>query len=201
MHNLLQVLGEFFVFALSAIFIENAIFSRALGASRALALAKRRRHIGIYGALLTVITTTASFISWAINQISIYIFQITMLEPLIFITSIGIVYLIAYILIRHLCPKLFESIGYYLPIATFNCAVMGGVLLAVHQDFSLVQTLGFGFGTGIGFTLATLLILDGLDKLEGKKIPQAFKGLPLMLVYIGILSLAIYGLIGHQLPF
>ena len=63
-----------------------------------------------------------------------------------------------------------------------------------------MKTCGFAFGSGAGYTLALLLISEGRKRIALSDVPRAFRGLPVALIYIGILSLAIYGLIGHQLP-
>jgi len=68
-------------------------------------------------------------------------------------------------------------------------------------EASLASWLGYAFGTGIAFFLASILVFEGTRKLKGSHIPEAFRGLPATLIYIGILSLAFYGLIGHKLPF
>jgi len=59
----------------------------------------------------------------------------------------------------------------------------------------------FGLGAGIGFTLATFFISVAYDYLYSAAIPRAFRGFPILLIYIGLLSLAFYGLVGHQLQY
>ena len=47
------------------------------------------------------------------------------------------------------------------------------------------------------FALVAVLVVDeGRRRLRSKDIPHIFRGLPSVLIYIGILSLAIYGLVG-----
>ena len=74
------------------------------------------------------------------------------------------------------------------------------MILAANLQNSLSSTLGYGIGTGIGYMLALLLIYFGRRRLELIALPRAFKGLPILLLYIGLISLAVYGMIGHQLP-
>ena len=84
--------------------------------------------------------------------------------------------------------------------AAFSCAVLGTILIAFSGGYGFVKTVGFAFGSGIGYTAALLLVREGRRRIALSDVPRAFRGLPIMLLYIGILSLAIYGLIGHQLP-
>ena len=54
---------------------------------------------------------------------------------------------------------------------------------------------------GIGIVvlvLAVLLVTEARHRLRSKAIPKAFRGLPITLVYIGVLALAIYGITGHS---
>ena len=86
-------------------------------------------------------------------------------------------------------------------MSAFNCTVLGALLLSTNEMRSAAGMIGFGLGSGIGFTMAAYLISIAFDKLNSEKIPKAFRGFPIAMIYIGILSLAFYGLVGHELPF
>ena len=74
--------------------------------------------------------------------------------------------------------------------------VLGTLLVAASQNYNLLQSIGFGFGSGVGYLVAVLVVDEGRRRLRSKDIPHIFRGLPSVLIYIGILSLAIYGLVG-----
>jgi len=84
------------------------------------------------------------------------------------------------------------------PLAALNSGVLGTVLVERTQSFTLGQSLGFGLGSGLGYVLAVLLVTEARHRLRSKAIPKAFRGLPITLVYIGVLALAIYGFTGHS---
>ena len=46
--------------------------------------------------------------------------------------------------------------------------------------------------------LAVLLVTEARHRLRSRAIPSAFRGLPITLIYIGVLALAIYGFTGHS---
>ena len=97
------------------------------------------------------------------------------------------------------CSSAFSAIrAAVLPMATFNSAVLGVMLLTATQGFSWVQTMGFALGSGVGYMMAVVIVTEGQRKLRSRSVPAAFKGLPVTLLYIGILSLAIYGFTGHR---
>ena len=86
-------------------------------------------------------------------------------------------------------------------MATFNTCLLGTLLISSVQNFNFAQTLGFALGSGIGYVLAVAVVMGGEKRLESEKIPAMFRGLPITLLYIGILALAIYGFTGHMAAF
>ena len=88
-----------------------------------------------------------------------------------------------------------------LPMATFNTCILGTLFISTIQSFSLVQTMGFALGSGVGYVLAVQVVTEGQRKLQSDAVPATFRGLPITLLYIGILALAIYGFTGHMLAF
>ena len=86
-----------------------------------------------------------------------------------------------------------------LHLAMFNSAVFGSLILCSNGQFTLTQTIGFCLGSGIGFTVATLYVAEGQRKIRNREVPGSFKGLPVTLLYIGILSLCIYSFTGYSL--
>ena len=85
-----------------------------------------------------------------------------------------------------------------LPLAAVNSGVLGTVLVERTQSFTLEQSMGFGLGSGLGYLLAVMLVTEADRRLRSEAIPEAFRGLPITLVYVGVLALAIYGFTGHS---
>ncbi len=202
----MQDLLNFFAAAVMAIFIENTIFTRALGTSRMLAVAKSPKMTFAFGISITIVTTVSGSLAWLCN---LYIKTLSFryyIEPLVNVVILTVVYLIFCILCLLIFPKFYKRMKHVLTLAVFNCATLGALLLPAHNSVTLTESrlstwVGFSFGTGIAFLIATILVSEGMRKLEASNVPKAFKGLPATLIYIGILSLAFYGLIGHELPF
>ena len=202
----MQFLVSFFTAALAAIFVENTIFTRALGTSRMLMVIKSPKTMLKFGVLLPCITTVSGFLAWLVN---LYIRRFAFkyyIEPLAFVLVLVFVFVAVSLALYFLYPQRYKKYSEILLLAVFNCAALGAILLPAHNSLlsvesSLATWVGFSFGTGIAFFLATLLVFEGTRKLKGSHIPKAFRGLPATLIYIGILSLAFYGLIGHELPF
>lgn len=184
------------------IFLENLIFTRALGSSMALLVARNKISIVIFGTILTLITVVASVIVWFAGPFIDK--QNANIKPLIFIVIIAIVYIVALLIVSNcFSSKLKKTIISIIHLSAFNSAVFGALLLGNNiykSQMDLSGYIGLGLGVGIGFTLAIFLIYIAYDYLYSTRIPKAFRGFPIMLLYIGIISLAFYGLVGHKLP-
>lgn len=200
----MEALGHFFIYAMTAIFLENAVFTRTLGIGR-LAFSSSQRRILIHGTMLTAITFISSFLCYAVNDLFYEMENYALYRPLFFllcVTAVYLLFVLFYFLLRKRFPfaRNLSDVMQLLPVSAFNCAVIGSLVLSATVQRTLPMIAGFGLGAGIGYTLALLLIFTGHKRMELVHLPRAFKGMPIMLLYIGIVSLAIYGLIGHQLP-
>jgi len=76
---------------------------------------------------------------------------------------------------------------------------VGTVLLTNYQGMTLLQSIGFGLGSSVGYLFAMLLITEGDRKIAHDRVPESLRGLPITLVYISVLALAVYGLTGHAI--
>ena len=113
---------------------------------------------------------------------------------------------VAFFIVLLLVVLLFRSSGAkdivaVLPMATFNTCILGTLLIGTTRHFDLLQTMGFALGSGVGYVLAVLVVREGARKLDNEDVPATFRGLPVTLLYIGILALAIYGFTGHLISF
>ena len=191
----------FFSYALLAIFAQNAVFTRALGVSRMVQLVgDDRTSSALFGMMLCitqVLVAPAAFFAgrWFIAPLD----NRAQLRPLVYIASIALVCLAEHLvlwLLRSL-PRRAQLLR-IVPLAALNSGVLGTVLVERTQTFTLGESLGFGLGSGLGYVLAVLLVTEARHRLRSKAIPKAFRGLPITLVYIGVLALAIYGFTGHS---
>ena len=191
----------FFSYALLAIFAQNAVFTRALGVSRMVQLVgDDRTSSALFGMMLCitqVLVAPVAFFAgrWFIAPLD----NRAQLRPLVYIASLAVACLAEHLvlwLLRSL-PRRSQLLR-IVPLAALNSGVLGTVLVERTQTFTLGQSLGFGLGSGLGYVLAVLLVTEARHRLRSRAIPKAFRGLPITLVYIGVLALAIYGFTGHS---
>ena len=193
---------DMFLMAVVAIFLENTIFSRALGTSTSLYLVRKQFSVFWVGLIMTVIITVASVGAYFLNPLLVKLSFSYYIAPAVYVAVIGIVYIAALLITQRFANKRREDILSIIHVSAFNCASLGAILLATSlTDVTLAGYLGFAIGSGLGFTLATYLVRLAYERLSSEDVPAMFRGFPITLIYIGLVSLAIYGLIGHQLPF
>ena len=200
MRDVVNAWVVFFGYAVLAVFAQNAIFTRALGVSRLVQLVgDDRTSSWLFGLQLCITQVLVAPIAWYAGSGIAPLANRAQLRPLVYIASIAVVCLAEHLvlwLLRSL-PRRAQLLR-IVPLAALNSGVLGTVLVERTQSFTLGQSLGFGLGSGIGYVLAVLLVTEARHRLRSKAIPKAFRGLPITLVYIGVLALAIYGFTGHS---
>ena len=199
MREVLNAVGLFFSYAVLAIFAQNAIFTRGLGVSRLVQLVGDDRTSSWWFALMLCITQVlvaplAFFAGGGIAPLE----NRAQLRPLVYLGCIALVCLFEYLVLRLVKGPRSGLLIRILPLAALNSCVLGTVLVERTQSFTLGQSLGFGLGSGLGYLLAVMLVTEAKNRLRSRAIPAAFRGLPITLVYIGVLALAIYGFTGHS---
>lgn len=202
MNILLQSLGNFLIFALIAMFVQNAVFARGFGVSRLVKLVGDSAVDSmIFCALLCLIQVISAPMSFYVNnwlnQPQFWFREY--IRPLSLVVCAIVAFFIVMVILGLVNPRNKKELLRVLPLATFNCAVLGPLIIASTQSYDFVQTVGFALGSGLGYGIAVLLVTEGQRKLKSPKVPSTLRGLPINLIYIGILALAIYGLTGHRL--
>ena len=199
MSDVLHLVGVFFNYAVLAIFAQNAVFTRSLGVSRLVQLVGDERTSSWWFALMLCITQVlvaplayfaGSFIAPLPNR--------AQLRPVMYLTCIAAVCLFELLVLKLAKGPRSGQLIRILPVAAVNSGVLGTVLVERIQSFTLEQSLGFGLGSGLGYLLAVMLVTEAQNRLRSRAIPEAFRGLPVTLIYIGVLALAIYGFTGHS---
>ena len=191
MNDVMQAVGVFFSYAVLAVFAQNAVFTRGLGVSRLVQLVGDERTSSGWFALLLCVTQVlvaplafyaGGFIAAQSNP--------AQLRPLVYLACVAVVSLFEFIVLWAARGKRHGGqLLRILPLAAVNSGVLGTVL---------VESMGFGLGSGLGYLLAVMLVTEADRRLRSEAIPEAFRGLPITLIYIGVLALAIYGFTGHS---
>ena len=172
MSVILEALAEFVLYAVLAAFAQNAVLSRALGVSHLVRLVDDGATGNVRPLVFLLITTAACGLVW-----------------LVYWQALG----------KKQSDDAHKEMGALLTTASFNSCVLGTMLIVTIQSLTLPQAIGFALGSGGGYYLAVVLVAEGQRRLRNRRIPMSFRGLPITLLYLGMLALAIYGFTGHTL--
>lgn len=185
------VFTRFLAAALLGIFIENAVFERALGISIVLYSARKTENMkGIFVSVLYV-TTLSSMLTCLTDRYFSDWQYYNILIPFIYLFIISAVYLLTLVLVWRFFPDTFKKVKKYVHLAVFNCAVLGALFIQSQIGGTFASYVGYGVGTGVGFLLASYLLGAADSRLNSKTVPAAFRGMPITLIYIGVISLAL----------
>ena len=202
MNDILKILVEFFGYSLIAIGAQNAIFTRALGLSSGMRMLNDPRKNTLYfcGALTVFQLMTSVIVYFVMPLVSAAGFAHLrrFVLPTIIVLACTVSYVVVVALLSVIASKeRFKELIQSVTSASITGTIVGTVMLTSYQGLSLLQSIGFGLGSSVGYMLALLLISEGDRKIAHDKVPESLRGLPITLVYISVLALAIYGLTGH----
>ena len=177
--------------------MQNAIFERALGSNVVIYASRKNTHVVGFTVGMTAMTTIASIISYFLDGLLLPLELGYLFMPLVYVTVISVLYVLALMFLWRVFPRTFALIKKHAHLAIVNCTVLGALFLNSAYGNDIWSYIGYGFGTGIGFFLACFLLHIAQEKLDSDKIPRAFRGYPVMLIYIGIVSMGFYVLVGY----
>lgn len=196
-----EVFARIVSLAMVSVFTQNAIFDRAFGANVVIYASRKDTHVAGFTVGMTAMTTVASIVSYFFDGLVLPLKYGYLFMPLIYLGIIGLLYMLGLFLLWKFFHDTFRRVKKFAHLAIFNCAVIGALFLNSSYGSDLAGYIGYGFGTGIGFFLACFMLNIAHDRLDSEKIPRVFKGYPIMLIYIGIVSLAFNVLVGYTADF
>ncbi len=187
------------IIAITAVLIQNFIFSRFLGICPFLGVSNNPKNAFGMGMAVTFCITVASIATYALNTYVLIPYDLEYLQTIGFILIIASLVQLIEMFLRKFIPALYNALGIYLPLITTNCAVLGACLLNIQYGFGFVQSVAFGFFSSIGFTLALLVMAGVRERLVLANPPKAFEGMPIVLVTAALISMAFSGFQGLKL--
>ena len=193
-----------FTILISTIFINNYVLSRMLGLCPYLGVSKKLDSAIGMGLAVIFVMTMASFITYILYKFVLIPYHIEYLRTIAFIIVIAALVQLVEMIIEKVSPSLYMALGIFLPLITTNCAVLGVAVLNIEsgfitQDFGLLNSVVQGFGAGVGFTLALLLMAGIRERLEIAMIPENLKGLPITFITAGLMAMAFLGFSGMKI--
>ncbi|MFA9453456.1 MAG: electron transport complex subunit RsxA [Candidatus Aminicenantaceae bacterium] len=180
----------------AAIFVQNYVLYYFLGICPFLGVSKKIGSAVSMGMAVTFVMVITAVVSWMINHWILIPYKLNFLQIVSFILVIAALVQLVEMFIRKISPPLYQALGIYLPLITTNCAIMGLALLAALKNFSFLETVIYGIGSGLGFTLAIVLMAGIREQLDLADVPEPLKGAGIALIVAGIMALAFTGFSG-----
>ena len=199
------------IIAVGAIFLNNFVFSRVLGICPYVGVSAQLDSAIGMGMAVTFVLSMASMVAWVIHTyilaptpVNLFYHllalpkppDLTFLKTIVFILVIATLVQFVEMVIQKTSPALYKSLGIYLPLITTNCAVLGVAILNVQEQHAFVESLLYGFGSALGFTLVLLLFTGLRERLALAQLSEAMAGAPIGFVTAGLLALAFMGFAG-----
>lgn len=184
----------FILYLFASALAQNIVLATGFGSSMLLRIVRHPKDIGVFSAVLTAFAVLTVAIAYPIDQIIGIGFWAKLSRPLIIVGIAVVLYWIASLVLSKGFPKFYARIGKSLPLAAFNNLVIGVALVCNHSfSLSFLGAIGFAIGGCVGFVVLSYLTAEGIERVDNPDIPAAFRGLPILLLYVGLMALAVMG--------
>ena len=192
-----------------AVFIENMALAFFLGMCTFIAVSKKvQTAIGLGVAVIVVLVITVPLNNLIYNYLlkegalawaGLPDVDLSFLGLLTYIGVIAAVVQILEMALDKYVPALYNALGVFLPLITVNCAIMGASLFMVERDYTLVESVVYGFGAGAGWALAIVLLAGIRERLKYSDVPHGLRGLGITFITVGLMALGFMSFSGVQL--
>ncbi|NLY39106.1 MAG: electron transport complex subunit RsxA [Firmicutes bacterium] len=178
------------------ILVDNFVLQRFFGICPFVGVSRKMETAVGMSMAVVFVMTLATLATWLVYTYVLTPLELQYLQIVAFILIIASLVQLVETVLRKISPTLYQGLGIFLPLITTNCAVLAVALLAVQEEFTLVEAVVFGIAAAIGFSLALLIMAGIRERLEFAKIPRPLQGTAITLITAGILSLAFMGFKG-----
>ncbi len=187
---------EFLLLLISTVLVNNFVLVNFLGLCPFMGVSgKLETAIGMSLAT-TFVLTLASLCSYLVDHYLLVPLDLLYLRTLSFILVIAVVVQFTEMVVHKTSPTLYRLLGIFLPLITTNCAVLGVALLNVNARHNFINSVVYGFGAAVGFSLVLILFAAMRERLAAADVPVPFKGAAIAMITAGLMSLAFMGFTG-----
>jgi Na+-transporting NADH:ubiquinone oxidoreductase subunit E len=192
-----------------AVFVENLALAFFLGMCTFLAVSKRIETALGLGVAVVLVQTITVPVNGLIHQylleegalawLGLPEVDLSFLGLITYIGVIAAMVQILEMLLDRWFPALYQALGIFLPLITVNCAILGGSLFMVERGYDLAESTVYGFGSGLGWALALVLLAGIREKLKYSDVPEGLQGLGITFIITGLMAMAFMSFSGIQL--
>jgi electron transport complex protein RnfA len=191
--------GYLFSILISALLINNFVFTKYLGLCVFFGTSKRKDTAKGMGFTFTIVMVVSAIMSWFFYQYVMKPFNLNFLQIVVFIGLVSLTVQAVDTVLRKVNPALFQSFGVYLVLVIANCVIIAVPLILADNEYNFLETLMLSFGAGSGFLLALYLMSSVRERMEFAQIPKTFEGIPIAFIVAGQFALAFLGFSGLKI--
>jgi electron transport complex protein RnfA len=187
---------KLFELIVGASLINNFVFTRFLGLCIFFGVTKKVGTAVGMSITFTLVMMLSAAMSWAVFSYVLVPFDITFLKIVVFIGIVAGLVQASDTIMRKIAPALFHKLGIYLALISTNCIILAVPLINASEKYSFLESIAFALGSGLGFSLALVIMASIREKLDLADVPAPFKGLPIAFVVSGMIALSFAGFSG-----
>ena len=187
---------EYLLLLIGTVFVNNIVLVKFLGLCPFMGVSRKVETAIGMSAATTFVLTLSAVLSYLINSWILAPLELEYLRTIAFIIAIAAVVNFTEMVVHKTSPLLYNVLGIFLPLITTNCAVLGVALINVQEQNSFVESVIYGFGAALGFSLGLILFAAMRERINVADVPAPLRGSAIGLVTAGLMSLAFMGLAG-----
>ncbi len=187
---------EYLLIFISAIFVNNIVLSQFLGICPFLGVSKKIDTALGMGAAVAFVLTLSTIVTYLLQHFVLSPLGLEYLQTLAFILVIAALVQMVEIILKKISPALYQALGIFLPLITTNCCVLGVAILVIQKEYTLLESVVYAISTAGGFALALVVFAGLREQLALVNVPKGMRGMSIVLITAGLLSLAFMGFSG-----
>jgi len=180
----------------SCALVNNVVLNQFLGICSFLGVSKQMKASASLGGAVIFVITIASAVANLLYTYVLVPLNITYMKTIVFILVIAALVQIVEMFLKKKSPSVYTALGIYLPLITTNCAVLGVALTNVQSEYTFIESVFAGLGTGIGYTIAIVLLAGIRSRIREEDLPAPLRGAPIVLIAAALMSIAFMGFSG-----
>ena len=187
---------KFILIIISMVLVNNYPLAQFLGICPFLGVSDKMDNATGMGIAVTFVMALATAVTWPIQQL-LDRFGIGYLQTVVFILVIASLVQLIEMFMKKNMQSLYKSLGIFLPLITTNCAVLGVCITNIDKSYNYIESIVNAVGAGLGFLFAMVIMAGVRSKLQDQsRVPESFRGVPIVLITAAIMSLAFMGFSG-----
>jgi electron transport complex protein RnfA len=191
---------DYLLLLVGTVLVNNFVLVQFLGLCPFMGVSSRTETaIGMSFATIFVMTL-ASLLSYLVSTYVLAPLNLEYLKTMSFILVIAVVVQFTEMVVHKTSASLYRLLGIFLPLITTNCAVLGVALLNLRLQHGFFESIIYGFGAALGFSLVLVMFSAMREKLANADVPGPFKGTAIAMITAGLMSLAFLGFSGLVKP-